>query len=138
MEQQAQQSREFENVIVDAIQNNDSIDLGDSSLDLSDDDKNQLASFILDSDSTGTRYIAKALNDPKTLVKMAWYALKGEEAFGQIQDYYKQKISEVAKYNYNKGYWDYKSGKAPNSAKAVVRKKVATGGNKHLNINDLD
>ena len=133
-----QQTKEFEDVIVNTIQNNDSIDLGESQLFLSDDDKNEVASFILDSDVTGTRFIAKALNDPNTLVKMAWYALKGEDAFAQVQDYYKQKLSEVAKYNYNKGYQDSKSGKASNSAKSIVRKPTATRGGKTLTINDIE
>ena len=67
-------------MIVDTIQNNNSIDLGDTSLELSEDDMNEIASFILDSDSAGVRYIAKALNDPKMLVEMAWWALKGHDA----------------------------------------------------------
>lgn len=136
-EYQARQAQEFEDIIVNTIQDNDIIDLGDSSLALSDDDKNEIASFILDSDMAGTRYIAKALNDPKTLVKMVWYALKGEEAFGQISNYYKSKISEAAKYNYNKGYEDGRGGKPLQTNKAVV-KKAATRKTKPLTINDID
>jgi len=45
---------------------------------------NEIASFILDTDSAGVRYIAKALNDPKTLVEMAWWTLKGHDALNQI------------------------------------------------------
>lgn len=136
-EKYEQQAKEFEGVIVDAVQNSGDIDVGDSSLSLSNDDKNEIASFILDSDATGTRYIAKALNDPQTLVKMVWYALKGDEAFGQVSDYYKQRISEAARYNYNKGYEDAKSGRTANNAKSVVR-KTSTNKNKPLTINDID
>ena len=68
---------------------------------------------------------------------MVWYALKGEEAFSKISDYYKSKISEAAKYNYNKGYEDAKSGKAANLAKSIVR-KPAKSTNKPLTINDID
>lgn len=135
----AQQMAQLESLVIDAIQANDTIDLGESSLSLSTDDKNEIASFILDSDATGTRYIARALNDPTTLVKMVWYALKGEEAFGQINDYYRQQIKEAAKYNYNKGYEDAKSGKSMNQAKSIVRKPTSKkGANKPLSINDLD
>lgn len=135
-EQQAEAAR-FEQVIVETIQNNSSFDLGDSALELSVDDKNELASFILDTDVAGVRYLAKALNDPKTLVKMAWYALKGEEAFSQISDYYKQEISKTAKANYQKGYDDAKSGKS--AAKAVVKKPVTRkADNRALTINDID
>lgn len=131
-------AQEFENSIVTAIQENDTIDLGESSLTLSEDDMNEIASFILDSDSTGVRHIAKALNDPKTLVGMVWYALKGQEAFSQISDYYKQKITEAAKYNYNKGYEDAKSGNKPNAAKTVVKKAKSTATKKVISIDDLD
>lgn len=134
-------AQEFEDTIVAAIQENDTIDLGESSLTLSEDDMNEIASFILDSDVTGVRHIAKALNDPKTLVGMVWYALKGQEAFSQITDYYKQKITEASKYNYNKGFEDAKGGKAPNAAKTVVKKPAggkAAPAKKVLTIDDLD
>lgn len=134
-------TKEFEDTIVAAIQENDTIDLGESSLTLSEDDMNEIASFILDSDVAGVRHIAKALNDPKTLVGMVWYALKGQEAFSQISDYYKQKITEASKYNYNKGFEDAKGGKTPNAAKTVVKKPAgskAAPAKKVLTINDLD
>lgn len=136
-QQAAQQAQQFEQLIINTIQENDSIDLGDSQLALSVDDKNEIASFILDEDATGVRYISRALDDPRTLVKMVWYALKGDEAFSKISDYYKSKISEAAKYNYNKGYEDAKSGKAANLAKSIVR-KPAKSTNKPLTINDID
>ena len=131
-------AQEFENSIIAAIEENDTIDLGESSLTLSEDDMNEIASFILDSDAAGVRHIAKALNDPKTLVGMVWYALKGQEAFSQISEYYKQKITEAAKYNYNKGYEDAKNGNKPNAAKTVVRKPKTTSDKKVVSINDLD
>lgn len=135
-EQQAE-AEQFEKVIVETIQNNSSFDLGDSALELTVDDKNELASFILDTDVAGVRYLAKALNDPNTLIKMAWYALKGEEAFSQISDYYKQEIAKAAKYNYQKGYDDAKNGKS--AAKAVVRKPVkANTQKKAFTIDDID
>lgn len=131
-------AKEFEDSIIAAIEENDTIDLGESSLTLSEDDMNEIASFILDSDAAGIRHIAKALNDPKTLVGMAWYALKGQEAFSQISDYYKQKITEAAKYNYNKGYEDAKNGNKPNAAKTVVKKQKTTSNKQIVSINDLD
>lgn len=138
-EEQRLAAQEFEDTIVAAIQENDTIDLGESSLTLSEDDMNEIASFILDSDVAGVRHIAKALNDPKTLVGMVWYALKGQEAFSQITDYYKQKITEASKYNYNKGFEDAKGGKAPNAAKTVVKKTAgSTAAKKVITIDDLD
>lgn len=94
MEQQATQ---FEDLIVKTIENQPSIDLGETSLELSEDDMNDIASFILDSDQAGVRYITKALNDPKTLVEMAWWALKGHDALDQVTQYYKKQIAEARK-----------------------------------------
>lgn len=94
MEQQAAQ---FEDLIVKTIENQPSIDLGETSLELSEDDMNDIASFILDSDQAGVRYITKALNDPKTLVEMAWWALKGHDALDQVTQYYKKQIAEARK-----------------------------------------
>lgn len=139
---QRKQAEEYEKVIVEAIQRNDSIDLGDSSITFSEDDMNELASFILDSDAAGVRHIAKALNDPQTLIGMAWYALHGKETFGQVADYYKKKITEASKYNYQKGYEDARNGKKPNSNKtSTVRKPAQQQSNKQpkvLTIDDLD
>lgn len=97
MAQRQQQAQQFESVIVDTIQNNSSIDLGDTSLELSEDDMNEIASFILDSDSAGVRHIAKALNDPRMLVEMAWWALKGHDALNQVTQYYKKQIANAHK-----------------------------------------
>ena len=33
------------------------------------------------------------------LFKMAWYALKGDEAFRTIEDYYKSKLAEARREN---------------------------------------
>ena len=138
-EQLKQQAEAYENEIIKAIQENDTIDLGDSELSLSEDDMNEIASFILDEDSAGVRYIAKALSNPQTLVGMAWYALKGQETFSQISDYYKQQIKEVANTIYNKGYEEAKKGNQKNAAKTVVTKKTPTAKpGKTITINDLD
>lgn len=94
---EAQQAAQFESLIVDTIQRNNSIDLGDTSLELSEDDMNEIASFILDSDAAGVRHLAKALNDPRTLVEMAWWALKGHDALNQVTQYYKRQIADARK-----------------------------------------
>lgn len=116
MQQQAEQEERlqqqyetFSNNIIGAIQNLKNI--GDLDVTMEQDDSDQLASFILDRDETGTSYFARALNDPNELVKMAWFALNGEEVFNDISDYYKKQISQVSKTNYQKGYDDALSGK---------------------------
>lgn len=140
-QQEAEKYAEFENQIVNAIQDaSNGIDLGNSmSLAWTTDDMNEIASFILDEDATGQRYLAKALSNPQTLVEMAWFALKGKEALGQISDYYKAQITEASKTNYNKGYEDAQKGNKKNEVKTVVRKPSKSSSNKReLSIEDLD
>ena len=140
-QQEAERYAEFENQIVNAIQDaSNGIDLGPSmSLAWTTDDMNEIASFILDEDATGQRYLAKALSNPQTLVEMAWFALKGKEALSQISDYYKAQITEASKTNYNKGYEDAQKGNKKNEVKTVVRKPSRSSNTKReLSIEDLD
>lgn len=140
-QQEAERYAEFENQIVNAIQDaSNGIDLGNSmSLAWTTDDMNEIASFILDEDATGQRYLAKALSNPQTLVEMAWFALKGKEALSQISDYYKAQITEASKTNYNKGYEDAQKGNKKNEVKTVVRKPSRSSNTKReLSIEDLD
>ena len=140
-QQEAERYAEFENQIVSAIQDaSNGIDLGNSmSLAWTTDDMNEIASFILDEDATGQRYLAKALSNPQTLVEMAWFALKGKEALSQISDYYKAQITEASKTNYNKGYEDAQKGNKKNEVKTVVRKPSRSSNTKReLSIEDLD
>lgn len=72
---------------------------------------------------------------------MAWYALHGQETFSQVADYYKKKITEASKYNYQKGYEDARNGRQPNSnKKSTVKKPTTKQTNKPrvLTIDDLD
>lgn len=118
MAEREEELKAFEESISNAIIENSELDFGDTVLTFSEDDMQEIASFILDSDSAGVRYIQKALSDPKTLVQMSWFALKGQEAVSQISDYYKEKIKEVAQYNYNKGLKD--AAKNGNQTKTTV------------------
>lgn len=134
-----EQMKEFSDSILNTIEANSVIDLGDSSLEMSDEDKNIVANFLLGKDQAGVRYIARALNDPNSLVQMAWYLTSGKKAFDTIQDYYKRQITEVAKRNYNKGYEDAKSGKNTTPTKSVVRRsRNNTPQNRELTIDDID
>lgn len=117
-QQEAQEEEErriaYENYqayVVDAI--NDLTSIGSFDLDLEDADKNDLADFMLSQDENGVTYFTKALNDPANLVKAAWFVLNGEEAFDEIQDYFKREIKKVAQNQYNKGLMDGKNGVKP-------------------------
>jgi hypothetical protein len=59
-------------------------------IDLTDEDKNLLYTFITGTDSAGVNHFAKALSDPETIIKTAWFAMHGEDVINSIEDYYKQ------------------------------------------------
>ena len=91
-EQAMQQFQEFENNVYNAIGSVEDIA---GSIELEDEDRDLLAEFILGRDNAGISYLGKALNDPETLVKMSWFALRGEEALDDIQNYYAEKTKRI-------------------------------------------
>ena len=64
-------------------------DIGGLDIQLSPEDKEELSEFILGRGADGVSNLGKAVNDPETLVKMAWFALNGVDAFDGIVDYFK-------------------------------------------------
>lgn len=142
-EEEQRQIVEFQDAIQNAVDKVDSI----GEFDLDDEDKEEIAEFILGVDKTGTRYFARALNDPETLTRMAWFALNGEEALETLSKYYKEQIEAYSKANYKKGFDDALNGKQPEkpvNQKTTVRKpesKQSAGGYKPIsspNFIDLD
>jgi hypothetical protein len=75
------------------------------------DDMQELYEFITGFDAAGNSHFGKALNDPNTLVKMAWFALNGEQMINDITDYFKHEITNVRKESYNKGVQAARDGK---------------------------
>jgi hypothetical protein len=100
----SEQFEEFKNAVLDSIQSLDKISTLDIAMD--DDDMNEIANFILSTDSAGVNYLAKALDDPQTLVRMAWFALKGEEAIDSITEYFTEQIKAVSQSRYEQGFKD--------------------------------
>jgi hypothetical protein len=43
---------------------------------------------MLSLDQSGNNYFYKAMQDPDTLVKAAWFILNGEDALNNITDYF--------------------------------------------------
>lgn len=117
-EQYDQYMQQVTDTILNTIEMNREMDLGGQTVEMSDDDMNAVASFILDSDQAGVRHIQKALNDPQAVVQMAWWLTRGREAFRTLNDYYKNQITRVARDNYQRGLAD--AGQKPRS---VVRQK---------------
>lgn len=68
---------------------------------LDDDDKEEVLSFLLDRDPNGQTQFYKMFSDPKKLFELGWFALKGNEAYEALTDYYKNEIAKTRKQNKN-------------------------------------
>lgn len=128
-----EQYQQFQDSVLSEIQNLNKI--GDLDIELDVDEMNDVASFILSEDGAGINYFSKALNDPKQLVKMAWFALKGEEAIDNISNYFKNQIKEVSRQQYQKGLEDGKSSRVVARKPAQSKK---TTDQQFSSIDDLD
>lgn len=129
---QEEQFNQFKDSVLSNIQSLNKI--GDLDLNLETEDMEDIASFILDRDDSGMSYFGKALNDPKTLVEMAWWTLKGRDALNSISEYFVNEIKNVRQISYQKGLEDGKKG----SSKVVYKPQGQTGQpGKPMSINDI-
>ena len=103
---QEEQFNQFKDSVLTSIQSLNKV--GDLDLNLEADDMEDIASFILDRDDSGMSYFGKALNDPKTLVEMAWWTLKGRDALNSISEYFVNEIKNQKQISYQKGLEDGK------------------------------
>lgn len=132
VEEQQQQYNEFANAITQTIDSLDSVNGID--IELEDEDKYELAQFILGQDAAGVSNFGKALNDPETFVKVAWFALKGADAIDSITDYFKNEITKVRESSYQEGLED--AGSKKNKPRVVTTKTQEQ--KKYISIDDLD
>lgn len=140
-QEQLEQQQAFQQNILQSIVNMDSIGSLDVSLD--DDDKEEIADFILGRDQAGNSYLGKALNDPDTLTRMAWFALRGADALDNIQEYFSKQITEVRKQAYAKGVEDARNGTPhvviqPTNKQQQQQPITAFAENKYKSVDDLD
>ena len=133
-QQQEQQYQNFANIITNQIDNLTSI--GGLDVELEKDDKEQLAEFILGRDEAGVSNLGKVLNDPESLVLMAWYALNGEQMIDDITTMYQNSIKKARQDAYNKGLEDGKKGIQPGHV--VVTPPPATPAEQKKNIDSIE
>lgn len=123
-EQKAQeQFAQFSRDIVNSIENFTNV--GELDVDMDDNDMNELYQFITGSNNAGIRYLDQALSDPNTLVRVAWFALKGEDIINSISDYYKSEITKAHRAGVEEGKKKAtpKEQKEEKETKVVVKKK---------------
>lgn len=64
-------------------------------IELEDEEKTEILSFLLDLDDKGTSNFYKALKDPQKLYEAAWFLRYGKEAFEAIRNAYEGEISKL-------------------------------------------
>ena len=107
MEEEAQAQEQYDYFANQIAEQVDSLsDFSGYDLNMDNEDKEMLYDFIVGVDGAGNNYFAKALSDPKILVKTAWLALNGEQMINDITEYFQKEISNVRKESYNKGKAD--------------------------------
>ena len=133
--QQQEAFKQYQDQVISTIDNFNAI--GNLDLNLEDQDKEELAEFMLSQDENGYNYLYKALQEPENLVKAAWFILNGEEAFNNISDYFTNQIKLVSENQYKKGFEEGKNGTSsrPN---VVIQKKQNQRPMQYNSINDLD
>ncbi len=105
----AAQAKEFDQLVDNLVASASKVeDLG--GLDLTDDDKNDVLDYILNKDVNGVSNFVKNLENHDSLFKMAWFAVKGEEAFSILHDYYKNQIEQVRRTTYEKAKKEFSTG----------------------------
>lgn len=139
VQQQQDSFNQFANTIYDNIEGLNEV--GGLDVMLDDDDKEELAEFILGNDQAGNSNLGMALNDPETLVKMSWFALKGIDTIDGMVDYFKNEIKNVRENSYRQGMLDaQKGGRIP--PRVVVTQPKSTEFNQNQGeiktIDDLD
>lgn len=66
-------------------------------IELEDNDKNEVLSFLLDLDDNGISSFYKALNDPNKLYEAAWFLRYGKESFDMLRNAYESEIAKLKK-----------------------------------------
>lgn len=108
-ERQEAEFAEFSNSIANSINNFNS--LGDLDIAMENEDAEELYEFITGTDAAGINHFYKAINDPDTLTRVAWFALHGEDVMQSISNYYSNAIAQANKSGYERGYKEAKEGK---------------------------
>ena len=66
-------------------------------IELEDDEKNEVLSFLLDQDENGTSQFYKTLADPNKLYEAAWFLRYGKESFDALKNAYESEIAKLKK-----------------------------------------
>ena len=116
-EQAEQEFNNFANSIVDSIRNFNTLE--DTPVELSQDEMEDLANYILTRDASGQSEFARLLNDPVQFTKAAFWMLKGPEILNEMQ----KQIKEAYLRGYNETH------KTPSNKKVFTKTQTASNRN---------
>lgn len=139
-EQQAQAAQAMRDNLMRAASNFNEVlldadDPESDSLMVEDTDKQQILSYLLDQDSQGKSQLIRDLEDPETLIQLAWLRLQGQNAISDTSRYWKETLKETRKENAKlQKEIEKLKGKKDNS---VVIPQSPNKGGKPLNMSDL-
>ena len=114
-------ARNFNEVLLD------SDDPESDSLIVEDTDKQQILSYLLDQDSQGKSQLIRDLEDPETLIQLAWLRLQGQNAISDTTRYWKDTLKEARKEN-AKLQKEIEKLKSKKDNSVVMPQSPATGG----------
>ena len=92
---QKQRYEDFANTMVDVATKTSEF----NGIELEDNEKNEVLSFILDLDENGTSNFYKTLNNPTKLYEAAWFLKYGKDAFNALSGAYEAEINKLKKDN---------------------------------------
>lgn len=103
-EQQAQAAQAMRDNLMNAARNFNEVlldadDPESDALMIEDIDKQQILSYLLDQDSQGKSQLVRDLEDPETLIQLAWLRLQGQNAISDTSRYWKETLKETRKEN---------------------------------------
>lgn len=91
--QREEEYNRFADTLVDvAVKNSGFYDI-----ELEDNEKNEVLSFLLDLDDNGTSNFYKELNKPEKLYEAAWFLKYGKDAFNALRTAYESEIAKIKK-----------------------------------------
>jgi hypothetical protein len=98
VQREQQQAEDLRNNLVNAASNFNEVQLDytddqSDSLLIEDADKRQMISYILDQDENGKSQLVKDLEDPNSLIELAWLRTQGAEVLSNITKYWKNTLA---------------------------------------------
>lgn len=131
--EQQEAAQALANSILTEIENFTSV--GNVDVQLQDEDMNQLAEFILPRD--GISAFGQALNDPKNIVKAAYFLQFGDQIMQDLSTYVAEQVKAARQAGYSQGLREGQE-KAPKSRVVVQPQQQSTENNKPKNFLELN